>query len=266
MMTYEIWKAAPEVLQRRLFEALNAALEGQQLPDDWLEANIRLLAKKEGYEHLLEFLRPVCLLPTKTKLYTSVITHRLSSAFEGQGAFHPAQEGNRQRRNTRRQCLRLEAVKSLSKRQGKTLYVAYLDFRNYFNALPINKMVLLLQNLGVPEDDVLMLKQYYQHATFSVKSDDGTKSAKIPLKRGVKQGDPLSPLLAAVVAEVFSRRLDLQGLGIPLEGDEDLIWQISHLFFVDDLALLAWSPETMQRYLKVVEELCKWLDVEVNME
>ena len=266
MMTYEIWKAAPEVLQRRLFEALNAALEGQQLPDDWLEANIRLLAKKEGYEHLLEFLRPVCLLPTKTKLYTSVITHRLSSAFEGQGVFHPAQEGNRQRRNTRRQCLRLEAVKSLSKRQGKTLYVAYLDFRNYFNALPINKMLLLLRRLGVPEDEVLMLKQYYQHATFSVKSDDGRKSAKIPLKRGVKQGDPLSPLLAAVVAEVFSRRLDLQGLGIPLEEDEDLIWQISHLFFVDDLALLAWSPETMQRYLKVVEELCKWLDVEVNME
>ena len=89
------------MLQRRLFEALNAALAGQQLPDDWLETNIRLLAKKEGFEHLLEFLRPVCLLPTKTKLYMLVITHHLSSVFEGQGAFDPAQEGNRQRSNTR---------------------------------------------------------------------------------------------------------------------------------------------------------------------
>ena len=42
----------------RLFETLNAALEGHQLPNDWLEANIRLLAKKEGHEHLFEFLLP----------------------------------------------------------------------------------------------------------------------------------------------------------------------------------------------------------------
>ena len=70
MMTYEIWKAATEVLKRWLFEEINTALEGKHFPDDWLEANIRLLAKKEGHEHLFEFLQPVCLLPTKTKLYT----------------------------------------------------------------------------------------------------------------------------------------------------------------------------------------------------
>ena len=91
-----------------------------------------------------------------------------------------------------------------------------------------------------------MLRQYYQNASFSVKGDDGRKSARIRLRRGVKQGDPLSPLLAAVIAEAFSRRLDLQGLGIPVGEQEGLLLQLSHLFFVDDLALLAWSPEAMQ--------------------
>ena len=265
-MTYEMWQKSPEVLQRALFRALNAALEGGVLPDDWLGATIRLLVKKEGYEHLLEFLRPICLMPTKTKLFTSVVTQRLSSAFEKHGVFHPAQEGNRQRRNTRRQCLRLLGVVDLSKRKGKTLYVAYLDFRNYFNSLPIDKMLLLLTKLGVTKEEVQILRQYYQNASFSVRGDDGRKSARINLRRGVKQGDPLSPLLAAVVAEAFSRRLDLQGLGIPVEEQEDFILQLSHLFFVDDLALMAWSPETMQRYLTVVEELCDWLQIEVNME
>ena len=266
MMTYEMWQKSPEILQRALFRAMNAALEGEALPDDWLGASIRLLVKKEGYEHLLEFLRPICLMPTKTKMFTSVIAHRLGSAFERHGVFHPAQEGNRQRRNTRRQCLRLLGVVDLSKQKGKTLYVAYLDFRNYFNSLPVDKLLLLLEKLGVSEGEVKMLRQYYQNASFSVKGDDGRKSARIRLRRGVKQGDPLSPLLAAVIAEAFSRRLDLQGLGIPVGEQEGLLLQLSHLFFVDDLALLAWSPEAMQRYLRVVEELCDWLKIEVNME
>ena len=135
-------------------------------------------------------------------------------------------------------------MKNISQRKGKTLYVAYLDFRNYFNALPISKLLLFLRKLGVPEEEVQMLRQYYQNATFSVKFDDGRKSAKIPLKRGVKKGKPLSLLLASVVSDLFSRRLYFQGIGIPLEekGDHQrLIWQISHIFFVDDLALLAWT-------------------------
>jgi hypothetical protein len=109
------------------------------------------------------------------------------------------------------------------------------------------------------EEEVKMLRQYYQNVSFSVKGDDGRKSARIHLRRGVKQGDPLSPLLAVVIAEAFSRQLDLQGLGIPIGEQEGLLLQLSHLFFVNELALLAWSPEAMQRYLRVVEELCDWL-------
>ena len=70
--------------------------------------------------------------------------------------------------------------------------------------LPINKILLLLRKLGVPEDEVLMLKQYYQHATFSVKIDDSRKSAKIPLNHGVKQGDPDDPEIVQVVCDYDS--------------------------------------------------------------
>lgn len=47
----------------------------------------------------------------------------------------------------------------LSRRQGKMLYMTYLDFRNYFNLLLIAKIMLILWKLRVPEKSLKMIEQ-----------------------------------------------------------------------------------------------------------
>ena len=258
-VTYEMWKEGPRRMQSTLLEFINSVSGGRDMPDAWKGADTSLLPKKDGKEHVLECNRPVCLEPTLTKFLTRTWTSELSAAMENDGIFHPVQEGNRERRNTRRQTLRLSEVIEHSKAQRKTLYVAYLDFSNFFNSIPIEKTFIILRRLGLPEEDVQVLQNFYKGSWFQVKGD--TRSAKIWLRRGMKQGDPLSPLLGAVVAEVISRRLDLLGLGVRV--GEALL---SHLFFVDDASLLAWDKREMQAMLKVVADTCEWLGIDINLD
>jgi len=158
-----------------------------------------------------------------------------------------AQEGNRDRRNTRRQVLRLQTLIQLSKRRKQKLYVVYLDFENYFNSLPIEKTLTILAKFGIPAEEVEMLRRYFSDAGFTIRDQRGHVSARIPLRRGFRQGDPISPLLGSIIAECLSRLIDHQGLGF--KGEDGA--QHSHLFFVDDLTCASWGVEAMQRYLDV---------------
>jgi ribonuclease HI len=202
----------------------------------------------------------VCLAFTRSKIYSLILVRRLAGGLERAGVFNPAQEGNRDRRNTRRQAMRLQEIIQVSRTRKKPLYVVYLDLANYFNSIPIQKTLLILRKLGLSEEDIALLREYYQGAWFRVRSTS-RPSARIGLRRGLKQGDPLSPLLGAVVAEIISRRLDELGKGLRI-SDRILL---SHLFFVDDATLAAWSIEDMADMLRVVQEVCDWLGIDINL-
>ena len=78
---------------------------------------------------------------------------------------------------------------------------------------------------------------------------------------GIKQGDPLSPLLFGLFIEILGDMLDLNApnLGIPV-----FHLLIKALFYADDVTLTADSPEQLQSLLDVVSEFCDMFGMTVN--
>lgn len=71
------------------------------------------------------------------------------------------------------------------------------------------------------------------------------------VKRGIRQGDPLSPLLFNMVIDYVIERIESAGLGFSWFGI-----QTGVLAFADDLVLLTDNKDKMQRALDIlVEEL-----------
>ena len=235
LITYEMWQQAPKNMRDALYQVVLAILQGDKMPADWEGALVKLLPKKPGEEAILESTRPICLITTAAKIVTSIWAHRLGLASETRGVMEGAQEGFRRDRSTRRQAVRLlSCINAARERQGK-IVIVFLDFENDFNVISHPALFKILRELGLNEQDVEALEQYYASAYMQVTDEDGTASAEIPLHRGLRQGCPLSPILGGMMVNVMIRWLETKGGGIKHGSGIET----NNLCFADDTTLLA---------------------------
>ncbi|NWS93330.1 PO21 protein, partial [Toxostoma redivivum] len=75
---------------------------------------------------------------------------------------------------------------------------------------------------------------------------------KIQIRVGVKQGDPMSPLLFNLAMDPLLCKLENEGKGYH-RGQSS----ITAMAFADDLVLLSDSWENMKTNIKILETFCK---------
>jgi hypothetical protein len=198
-------------MQSALYHAVSEIVTGRRPPPEWEGAVVKLLPKRAGEEHILESNRPICLMVTAMKLVTGIW---LSKAAESLGHFESAQEGNRPARSTRRQTARLLLNLETAKVRQSSVFVAFLDMENFFNAFSLPTLFFLLWKSGLPDHDIATLKQYYDSVYMVIMHNRGCKSARIPLRRGVRQGCPLSPILGCIMINMLIRWVEDAGGGM----------------------------------------------------
>ena len=88
--------------EKIFFQKINAVLQGKAMPDHWRGGTVQFLFKKPPASSLSNWW-PICLLSVSYRLYSSIITDRLSRMVEAYGILDQLQEAFRLQRGTRRQ-------------------------------------------------------------------------------------------------------------------------------------------------------------------
>jgi hypothetical protein len=83
------------------------------------------------------------------------------------------------------------------------------------------------------------------------------------MTRGVKQGDPLSPLLFNIAMDPLLEAISAQNNGY--KWDESGL-QLEALCYADDNGLLTEDPKDMQENLEVVNEFCRATGMKLNVK
>lgn len=104
-----------------------------------------------------------------------------------------------------------------------------------------------LREQGVQENYIEILKELYKSCKAIVKLE--RKGKPFPIKRGVRQGDPISPNMFTALLEHIFKNLNWSKLGININGE-----YLNHLRFADDIVLLSDNYQDLKYMLETLDE------------
>ncbi|XP_072051533.1 uncharacterized protein [Amphiura filiformis] len=115
-----------------------------------------------------------------------------------------------------------------------------------------------LRRIGVNETYVLIIEDIYTDAVATIHLDNDV-SNHIHIKRGVRQGDTISPKIFTAAMEEIFKKLDLEKQGINIDGE----W-LTDLRFADDVALTTTSVKDMEIQLNGLNSESKKIGLKIH--
>lgn len=239
----------------------NICREWRKIPTNWKQANITMIYKGKGPKNDIQNWRPISVMQTMYKLYTAIWARRLQRLCSMRKTNNSAtqelltsteQVGFEKSEGCSEHVFTLRSIINHSRTHKNQLSLMWLDLKNAFGSVPHEVIQAMLTKLGLPGLFNEIVNDLYTNAVSTIKVGQ-SRSQPIPISAGVKQGDPLSPLLFNLVLEFVIRGVKAvhPDTGYKIADLEPY----NLLAYADDLALIADSDTALQQKASTAERL-----------
>ena len=252
---------AIHALLPHITRCFNLVLRGTY-PDEWATCVLAPVPKPKADALDRNGYRGIAVGMALSKLYSMVLLIRLDSVAESNGMRAKGQAGFRKGRGTPDNAFVLQhAIESCQKR-AKTMYVAFIDFEKAYDRVNRDLLWRVLEGYGLHGDFLTALRHMYAKVTMQVRAN-GDVGDVFQADVGVKQGDPLSPLLFGLFIDRFEAYLDeccaIHGVQI-MTGS----W-LRSLLYADDLILMSETRAGLQSMLACLKDFATANQMNVNL-
>uniref|UniRef100_A0A4W2GUL2 Reverse transcriptase domain-containing protein n=1 Tax=Bos indicus x Bos taurus TaxID=30522 RepID=A0A4W2GUL2_BOBOX len=172
------------------------------------------------------------------------------------------QAGFRKGRGTRDQIANIRWIMEKAREFQKSIYFCFIDYAKAFDCVDHNKLWKILQEMGIPDHLICLLRNLYAHQEATVRTGHGTTDW-FQIGKGVCQGCILSPCLFNLYAEHIMRNAGLEEAqaGIKIAGRN-----INNLRYADDTTLMAESEEELKSLLMKVKVESEKVGLKLNIQ
>ena len=115
------------------------------------------------------------------------------------------------------------------------IHIAFVDLKKAFDSVPHDTILRSARSLSLPDQLIGYLEVYYRESHTMLFSN------RIDMKNGVRQGDPLSPILFNAVIDECVTSIKAKNIGYKMDGH-----CFSCLGFADDLIIIASTKDGLQ--------------------
>ena len=224
-----------------------------------LNSNFLVLIPKTENAAVIEKFRPIILGNFIFKICTKILADRLG--FLAPTIISKNQFGFVKGRRIQ-DCIALasEGFNILKNKSKEGNIAIKVDIRKAFDTLDWDFVLEVLRCFGFSDDFRGLIKNIFESARISI-LHNGTPNGFFSCSRGVRQGDPLSPLLFDIAEDFLSRFITAN---VECGAIQGMQWKRgclfpSHLLFADDVLLFCRGSkknmETLNHIFKVYGEL-----------
>ena len=229
--TYEFYKEFQGLLTPILSRVFNMILETGFWPSTWNSAIISVLYKEGKDPESCSSYRPISLLNVDQKIFTAIIAKRLSNIMPS--IINLDQTGFVKDRLLSDNIHRTFNVIDYALKSKLPMLTITLDAEKAFDRIFWAFLVEVCKKFRFNQTFINLIRGMYKHPQARVRVN-GTLSDPFTIKRGTKQGDPLSPQLFALCIEPLAERIrqNAEVRGVYVGEEEHKI-----ALFADDIIL-----------------------------
>ena len=234
-----------------LMKSLNKCLTDEEVPEWMVKGRTVLIQKDPAKGSVAGNYRPITCLPLMWKLLTGIFSGKMYEHLNTNGLLFDEQKGCRKgSRGTKDQMLIDKAVLKEARLKHRNVSMVWIDYKKAYDMVP-HAWILKVMSLTKVAGNLGSLVRNSMHHWETTLNCNGKDLGNVNIKRGIFQGDSLSPLLFV---------MSLLPLTLLLRKEEMFSYKMSpfnyslnHLLFMDDLKLFAQSQRAINELVRVVE-------------
>nr|VZI49685.1 unnamed protein product [Spirometra erinaceieuropaei] len=276
----EVYKHGGPLLMDHLTALFQEMRRQGEVPQDFKDATIVHLYKRNGNRQVCDNHRGISLLNIGGKIFVRILLNRLNNHLE-QGLLPESQCGFRRHRGTTDMIFAARQLQEKCQEMRTHLYSTFVDLTKAFDTVNREGLWKIMQKFGCPERFTQMVRQLHDGMMARV-TDNGAVSEAFAVTNGVKQGCVLAPTLFSLMFSAMlmdAYRDERPGIRIAYRTDGHLLNQrrmtfqsrvstttVHVLLFANDCALNTTSEAEMQRSMDLFSAACENFGLVINTQ
>ncbi|KAE9415074.1 hypothetical protein Angca_008569, partial [Angiostrongylus cantonensis] len=220
----------------------------------WRTSRTVILPKKGDRKDLRNYC-PICLLNVLYKLFTKVILLRIPRTLDEAQPFEQA--GCRKEFCCMDHIQTVSRVIEVCREYHLPLVLTYVDYEEALDSVETNAILSALVDQGVDPSCIRTLSDCYRNCTTEIQLFH--RLFTIPIRKGVRQGDTISPKLFSAALQWIMKSLDWDEKGIRIDGKF-----LSNLHFADDIVIFSRSTSGAEMMINELSEAGIKIGLRIN--
>jgi hypothetical protein len=201
--------------------------------------------------------RPITCLPTIYKIMTSCIKVIIYDHCQKLNILNEEQKGCvKECFGCKEQLIIDTVIMEQARKNNRNIYTAFIDYKKAYDSVPHSWLIKILKIYKINLDLINFLSHVmtFWRTTLNLSiNNTKLKSEPIQIKRGIYQGDSLSPLWFCLAINPLTNLLNSTGYGFNIRHNNTTLSKLNHLLYMDDIKLYASKKNHILSLLTITE-------------
>jgi hypothetical protein len=226
----------PNKFAEKLFKIIKYSWDNSICFDTWNKTVVVPVPKKGNLENIDNY-RGISLISNVQKIISAILGKRILKEAIKEKKIIREQVGFISREEAIGQALCLQQIIEKRANAGLETYTAFIDLAKAYDSVPHGALIYKINKFGIRGKALKWFKKIYEKAEICCRKGE-TFTDSYPYQKGVRQGDPSSPILF----NIFMNDLldeEMNEKGVEFEKKNGNKFKICALLFANDIVFIS---------------------------